>query len=488
LVSQLGDSCFSRVYASHQHRSPLKEFLQFVIGDQIVHRMNKTDTQLYTIPLEDKFIIYAPLKRLAFIGNRAMADLVTQQLRVPQEDKNEDNKLLQSLKQTGLFEPDQMELADSGSEQAFLPTLCILMPTTACNLACTYCYADDGNKKSVNMKWDVAKKGIDLAFENSKKTEDGKLSLSFHGGGEPTLPGKFIIRASKYARKLEPECHISVTSNCVWEPNFRKEILDIVNEISVSFDGNKTTQNRQRPDKTGKGTFSLVMESLLEIEKRNIPYGIRMTVTKESLPELYSNIEFFCDHTTCQIFQVEAVYNQGKAQGSGLEITESEEFIETFLNAYDLAKSKGRRLSHSAARPHLITSTFCKATSEALIITSDGELTACYEVFDRSHPLADNFIIGKLETDKGLILYPEKRDKLLQKIADNRDECKDCFCYYHCAGDCPPKAFLARKVNDQFRCKVTRAITKAMLIDNIIEGDGIWSGDNNFKILPEPSC
>lgn len=32
--------------------------------------------ELYAIPIEDKFILYRPLLRLAFIGNRAMADLV----------------------------------------------------------------------------------------------------------------------------------------------------------------------------------------------------------------------------------------------------------------------------------------------------------------------------------------------------------------------------------------------------------------------------
>jgi hypothetical protein len=31
--------------------------------------------QVYTIAVDDKYIIYRPLKRLAFVGNRAMARL-----------------------------------------------------------------------------------------------------------------------------------------------------------------------------------------------------------------------------------------------------------------------------------------------------------------------------------------------------------------------------------------------------------------------------
>jgi uncharacterized protein len=449
--------------------------------------MNKINSQLYTLTIEDKFIIYSPLKKLAFIGNKAIADLVKKQLQKPQKIIIEGNSLLQSLEKAGLFEPDQIIITNDNCEKPFLPTLCILMLTTACNLACTYCYANNGNKKSVTLSWEMAKKGINIAFENSKITKNGKFSLSFHGGGEPTLPNGLILKASRYARDLDPSCSISITSNCVWENDFRNELLDFVNEVSVSLDGNITTQDRQRPDKTGKGTFSRIIESINEIEKRNISYGIRMTLTKESLSELCSNIEFLCNNTTCKTFQVEAVYDQGKAEGSGLKITDTKQFVNIFLDAYDFAKSRGRLLSHSSSRLHLITNTFCKATSDALIVTSDGELTACYEVFNRSHPLSDDFIIGKLDLEKGIKLYAKKREKLLQKIADNRDRCKDCFCYFHCAGDCPPKAFMSRKTNDQFRCTVTRDITKAMLIDKLIEGEGIWCDDKSIKMTIEPS-
>jgi uncharacterized protein len=442
--------------------------------------LKKISTKIYKIPVEDKYIIYAPLKRLAFIGNKAMADTIFQGA------ATNDPEVIEALKATGIFEPDNIKLTEVQSKGEFLPTLCILMPTTACNLACTYCYANNGHKKHVTMTWETAKKGIDVAFENSKKQANKRFSLSFHGGGEPTLPHNIILKASRYARSLDPNCPISITSNCVWEPEFRNELLGLVNEISISFDGNKTTQDRQRPDLKGFGTFAKVMESINEIEKRNISYGIRMTLTNDSLPELYSNVEYLCNNTSCKTFQVEAVYNQGKAEGSGLKITDVDQFIENFMKAYDLARSKGRKLNHSAARPHQITNTFCTATQKALIVTSHGELTACYEVFDNAHPLANDFIIGNLNLKEGVKLYAKKREKLHQKIADNRSNCKDCFCYYHCAGDCPPKAFLARKSNDKFKCTVTREITKQLILDNIIDGDGIWCGNSKQKVTLKP--
>ena len=204
-----------------------------------------------------------------------------------------------------------------------------------------------------------------------------------------------------------------------------------------------------------------------------------MTVTKESLPELMSNIEFLCNNTACRSFQIEAVYNQGRAQGRDLAIDDVDTFVDTFMDVYRYARNNGRNIHYSAARPYLITNKFCAATENAMILTSEGELTACYEVFDHSHLLADDFIIGKIDTNHGIVLYPGKRETLLEKIRNNRNSCKNCFCYYHCAGDCPPKAFLAQINNDNFRCSVTRAITRELILDRIETEDGFWLGDGS---------
>ena len=116
-------------------------------------------TTLYSIPVGEKFILYAPLKPLAFIGNQALVDAINIKLgRLPK--KRSKHELIIALQKTGLFEPDRMCTPNGDCNRSFDPTLCILMPTTACNLACTYCYAGYEDKKKVSLQWSVAKKAI----------------------------------------------------------------------------------------------------------------------------------------------------------------------------------------------------------------------------------------------------------------------------------------------------------------------------------------
>jgi radical SAM protein with 4Fe4S-binding SPASM domain len=152
------------------------------------------------------------------------------------------------------------------------------------------------------------------------------------------------------------------------------------------------------------------------------------------------------------------------------------------MDAYYLANSKGKNLYYSGARPHVRTLTFCRATSDVLIVTANGELTACYEVFDRSHVLSDDFIIGKIDLEKGIILTPGKREALFGKIEENRARCEGCFCYFHCAGDCPPKAFIANLHDDEFRCSVAREITKELILERIASSNGVWQGGLSNRI------
>ena len=59
--------------------------------------------ELYTIPFEDKFIIYRPLLRVAFIGNQAMANLATD---IATGNKPKPSPTVEFLDDIGFLNPD----------------------------------------------------------------------------------------------------------------------------------------------------------------------------------------------------------------------------------------------------------------------------------------------------------------------------------------------------------------------------------------------
>jgi radical SAM protein with 4Fe4S-binding SPASM domain len=106
-------------------------------------------------------------------------------------------------------------------------------------------------------------------------------------------------------------------------------------------------------------------------------------------------------------------------------------------------------------------------------------LASCYEVCDRGHELAGYFILGSLGSRQGVMIDGGIREAFLDKIERRRQRCRGCFCFYHCAGDCPAKTFsqASGEMSGSGRCRLNREITKNLLVRYIETGGGVWRGD-----------
>lgn len=67
-------------------------------------------------------------------------------------------------------------------------------------------------------------------------------------------------------------------------------------------------------------------------------------------------------------------------------------------------------------------------------------MVSCYEVTGAPTLLARISAIGQLETGELQINEPA-RDYLHTLMAERRQQCQDCFCYWSCAGDCYTRTF-----------------------------------------------
>jgi uncharacterized protein len=440
--------------------------------------------QVYLIPVEGKTIIYRPLLRLAFVGNRAMADLALHLLAErgkegaggsPSSSAGEAEEAVQFLEAVGFLEPDPR--SPPPPSRAFHPTTAVLLLTSRCNLRCTYCYARGGEGPVQDLSPALARTVIDEVHRNAQETRQSRFDLTFHGGGEPLEAWDVLREATLYARDKELPCHVTMVSNGVCSPSRLAWLMEHLDSFSLSFDGTRATQDRQRPLASGRGSFEAVIKTIRALDEAKFSYGIRLTATPPFRGRLAEDVRFLCEHTGCPAMQVEPAFNVRRGEHQGPTLEEAEAFADAYLEAFEIASLAGRQLTFSGARPWALTQSFCRAPYTALIANPAGELVACYEVADGDHPLARMSTLGHMDGD-GIVLDQAAREAFYDYLDAQRAECEDCFCLWHCAGDCYTRAHAAggHPGGESPRCHMNRRIMSGMLLWNIMHGDGVWRG------------
>lgn len=427
---------------------------------------------LYTIPFQDQFLIYRPLRRLAFVGNAALANYARRRLEGPIADTSEEiDRFLESI---GFWRPELpcQELPDV---EQLRPTNAVLLMTNRCNLRCTYCYADGGASPTVEeMPWSVAQAVIDAACRHARLAETCPPGLTFHGGGEPTLHWELLTRCVRYAREMAPLCQVSMSSNGFWTAAQREFICEHFSQVSVSMDGVPSVQNAQRPLPDGSSSFPRVWENITALDAARVNYGVRMTVLPQSVEQMVEGVRLLCEGTGAAVIQIEPTFTGARGVYSDLAHEFAAAFSEAFIEAWRVGLAAGRTVYYSGARPWVVSCTFCAAPLKAMVATPGGQLMSCFEIFSGTHSSAGAFQVGRV--DAGRVFYDSAAlCAFLAAQQQRREACRECFCYWHCGGDCATRQQGAVRP-DSGRCHVTRTVTRELLAAYIADSDGVWQG------------
>ena len=108
--------------------------------------MQTASMELYVTPVGSRFLVYRPLRPLAFVANAALVNLmaVWRYQPPPADDADPAARFLHSI---GFFEPDSPAPAEPAETETFEPTIAVCLLTTGCNLRCVYCYASAGEQR-----------------------------------------------------------------------------------------------------------------------------------------------------------------------------------------------------------------------------------------------------------------------------------------------------------------------------------------------------
>ena len=433
----------------------------------------KNLNNIFLIPHVNKqYIVYLPIHGLIFKGNASVINHFQKALSGEKHVQKDFGLSPEEINR--IYEIEEKLTNKNPKNGEFKPTSVSLFLTTDCSMTCAYCYASAGEKK-VQIKKEFGEASINEIIKNAVLSNRNKIIVNYHGGGDIGVAWDLVEKLTEYTLMKASGNKLSVSINVGLNgvlSNYQREwIIKNTDYATVSIDGFRDIQNILRPLKGGMPSFEIVDTTLKYFDKHNYKYGIRSTVTAETVGELNDIITFFCTNYNARKIKVEPVSLQGRALISEFNPPSATEFVTNFLKAQKSAVKYNRELLYSGARFDILSNAFCKASGASFGVTPEGYITSCYEVLEKSNPLSNTFFYGQIKNGE-ILIDQNKLNHLASLTVENKEKCRKCYVKYHCSGDCPSKNELSENnsLNRNFRCLINRELIKNQLISILNKG------------------
>ena len=384
----------------------------------------------------------------------------------PESDVREAYNEIEQLKEDGqLFTEDIYEpYIDSFKDRPTVVKALCLHIAHDCNLACKYCFAEEGeyHGRRAMMSFEVGKKALDFLVANSGSRRN--LEVDFFGG-EPTMNFEVVKQLVEYGRSLEEannkKFRFTLTTNGVL---LNDEILDFVNKemgnIVLSTDGRKEVHDRMRPFRNGKGSYDLIMPKFKKVaESRNqTNYYVRGTFTHYNL-DFSKDVLSLADEGFKQI-SVEPVV----ASPEDAYALRTEDLPQIFEEYDKLAvemikrEREGRGFNFFHFMIDLTGGpcvykrlSGCGSGTEYLAVTPWGDLYPCHQFVGN-----EDFLLGNV--DDGIV-KKNICEEFKQCNVYSKPKCKDCFAKLFCSGGCAANSYnFHGNINDSYEvgCEMER--------------------------------
>ncbi len=379
-------------------------------------------------------------------------------LEAAEEEKEEILEDLIALTTAGqLYTEDCYEeyIGDFKNRETVVKALCLHIAHD-CNLACKYCFAEEGeyHGRRAMMSYEVGKKALDFLVANSGNRVN--LEVDFFGG-EPLMNWQVVKDLVAYGRSLEESNHkkfrFTLTTNGVLLDD---EVQDFLNKemsnVVLSIDGRKEVHDHMRPYRGGQGSYEAVVPKFQKLaESRNqMDYYVRGTFTHDNL-DFAEDVLHLADLGFKQI-SVEPVVGE-ENEPYALK----PEDIPGLLKEYDrlaVELVKRRKEGRGVNFFHFMIDlaggpcvakrlTGCGSGTEYLAVTPWGDLYPCHQFVGK-----DEFLLGNV--DEGIT-----RKDLVQEFkccnVYAKDDCQNCFAKFYCSGGCAANSYnFHHNINDTY--------------------------------------
>ena len=331
------------------------------------------------------------------------------------------------------------------NHQTVVKALCLHIAHD-CNLACRYCFAEEGeyHGRRALMSFEVGKKALDFLVANSGSRVN--LEVDFFGG-EPLMNWEVVKHLVEYGRSLEKphnkKFRFTLTTNGVL---LNDDIMEYLNKemsnVVLSLDGRKEVNDRMRPFRTGKGSYDLIVPKFIKLaESRNqTNYYVRGTFTRDNL-DFSEDVKHFADLGFKQM-SIEPVVGPEEDPYSIREqdLPAIMEEYDKLALEYIKREQEGRGFNFFHFMIDLNQGpcvykrlSGCGSGTEYLAVTPWGDFYPCHQFVGN-----EEFLMGNV--DEGII-----RKDIVKEFGGcnvySKEKCKNCFAKFYCSGGCAANSY-----------------------------------------------
>ncbi len=336
-------------------------------------------------------------------------------------------------------------VVDFKKRQTVVKALCLHIAHD-CNLACRYCFAEEGeyHGRRAFMSFEVGKKALDFLIANSGNRIN--LEVDFFGG-EPLMNWNVVKQLVEYGRSQEKKYNkkfrFTLTTNGVL---LNDEIMDFCNKemsnVVLSLDGRKEVNDRMRPFRNGSGSYDLIVPKFQKFAKSRgeKDYFVRGTFTRNNL-DFSQDVLHFAD-LGFEKLSVEPVVASPDEPYSIREedLPEIMEEYDKLAKEFIKREKEGRGfkffhfmidLSQGPCVAKRLSG--CGSGTEYLAVTPWGDFYPCHQFVGM-----ENFLLGNVEEG---IVNTAVRDEFKLCNVYAKEKCRDCFARFYCSGGCAANSY-----------------------------------------------
>jgi len=212
----------------------------------------------------------------------------------------------------------------------------VIKPTHICNLACKYCYNDDVRKPIMTM--DTLDRTIEETFSYLRSNyPEAKASFIWHGGEPMVARLDFYLNSvrlqKKYSGSVDYENSIQTNGILIdkdWLSFFKEHDF----KVSISIDGPKGINDKNRVDHRGKGSFDKIIQSIKMVRDEDIPLGLCVVISADNAEHVHEIYDLMADLRVP--FNIVPMNKSGSAVSAFNEIgLDADEFAAPWIAMYD---------------------------------------------------------------------------------------------------------------------------------------------------------